>query len=151
MKTSLLLICFLTFISCVQNKGPEETLKSYINNRFSNEVEKDDFKKYFAGELLTEMEGLTEEAINKINEVKGQKKKSFKINFKRCTDEKCFLTYTLVYDTHAQATVGNPEASHSNSVRVKVKKIAELRKIQKSWRIYGISDIKTLYDYKTLK
>jgi hypothetical protein len=136
----------------MKKKGPEATLKAYIDNRFSSEVEKDDFKNFFAGELLAEMEGLDEKSIADINAIKGQKKKSFKINFKRCDEQKCFLTYTLVYDTFAKAAV--PEDSenvHQNNVRVKVKKIAELRKTEDVWRIFGISDIKTLYDYKSLK
>lgn len=150
MSKLIISVILLGLISCVSNKGPEETLRSFVNNRFVSEVDKEDFKKFFAGELLSELEGMDEEAIKAFNSVKGQKKKSFKVNFKRCSDDKCFLTYTLVYDTTAQA-LDKQENERSSGVTVKVKKIAELRKIEQSWKIFGISDIKTLYDYKSLQ
>ncbi|OIQ18279.1 MAG: hypothetical protein BM556_08440 [Bacteriovorax sp. MedPE-SWde] len=145
----IVIITFVSFVSCTKNKGPESVLKSYIENRFSQKIEKSDFTDFFGGELLEEMNTLDNEAIGKLNQVKGQKKKSFKINFRRCDNEKCFLTYTLVFDTTAKAEV-NSSGTNEADVRVKVKKIAELRKVEEKWKIFGISDIKTHYDYKTL-
>lgn len=153
MKLLSILIISIFIFSCNKEKGPEDVLGSYVNKSFKGSIEKDDFKDYFAGDLLTEYEGLDEEVLGKLNKIKNQKKKSFKVNFQRCDQDKCFLTYTLIYEAEAagDATVESNTSSFNSDVTVKVKKIAELRKIDNLWKIYGISDIKTHFDYKELK
>lgn len=145
MKILICSIIAFTFLSCVSENGPEYVLKSFIDQRFSGGVDKEDFSKFFAGELLEDIATLDESTIGKLNEVKDFKKYSYKMNFKRCDEEKCFLTYTLIFDATAISGKSN------SRVRVKVKKIAELRRDDMSWKIHGISDIKTHYDYKELK
>ncbi len=137
-------ILLLVLGSCMKKSGPDEILQNYINDRFSKELEKEDFKDYFAGELLEELEGLDAKVIGDLNEVQKAKKKRLAIDFKRCDDDKCFITYTLSYDSTANA------ADSETKVVVKVKKIAELRRLENEWRIFGITDIKTFYDYESI-
>lgn len=128
----------------MKKSGPDEVLQSYINDRFNKELTREDFKDYFAGEILQELEGLDEKVIGDLNEVKQAKKKKLAIDFKRCDEDKCFITYTLSYDASAKA-----DASQTG-VTVKVKKIAELRRLENEWKIFGITDIKTFYDYESI-
>ena len=142
MKLLSILMCALVLFSCSSKKGPEGVLKSYIDKRFSSGIEKDDFSDYFGGEMLDDLETVDETVVGKMNDIKGYKKKSLEINFKKCSQEKCFLTYTLVFDAKAEA------GSTKKNVAVKVKKIAELQKTGETWKIFDISDVKTHYDYK---
>ena len=142
---NIFILCLLLITSCSTKTGPEGLLTSYVNQRFNNGVEVDDFEKYFAGSLLDEMSQLSQSELEKINLVKGSKKPILKISYKRCNGpEECFLTYTLQYNTTASA------AGSAAGVRVKIKKIARLKSVEEKWRIYDISDVKTHYDYKAL-
>lgn len=139
MKNFILALFLLT--SCVKTGGPEQVLKEYANKRFNNELSKDDFKDYFDGEILADFEAVDEKALGELNQVNTSKTRRVEIEFKRCDESKCFLTYSIVYSTQANAN------NLSSPVQVKIKKIAELKKIDDKWKITGITDIKTHYDF----
>jgi hypothetical protein len=144
MKKVIFFLFVLLISSCSRDNSPEGVLSGYINKRFKAGVAADDFQSFFGGELLEEMSQLSEDQINRVNNIKGSKS-SFKIDYKRCNGtEECFLTYTLKYDTKAKADKA------SSDVRVKVKKIAQMRTVDGNWRIFDISDVKSHYDYKEL-
>ena len=142
MKLINILICALMLLSCSQKKGPEGVLKSYIDKRFSSGIDKEEFSEFFGGTMLEDLETVDESVVGKMNKIKDYKKTSFTVNFKKCTEQKCFLTYTLSFDAKAEA--GETE----KKVAVKVKKVAELQKENKTWKIHDISDVKTHFDYK---
>lgn len=142
MKISIILLVFTFLMSCTKKSSPELVLRDFVSKRFSQEFSEDDFREYLAGEILEE--ALAEEGkyLEKINEAKSFKMSKFKINTKRCIDDKCFLTYSLAYD--APYTV----QKESGSVAVNIRKIAEMKKEEGVWKIFGITDVKTNFDYK---
>lgn len=137
----LLFAIFILAVGCVKPGGPESVLKEYVNKRFQNEVSKEDFKEYFEGEILEELENIDQKTVGDLNQINESKSKKLEIEFKRCDEDKCFLTYSISYSTAASAN------QMSTDVHVKVKKIAELRKFENKWKISGITDIKTYYDF----
>lgn len=137
----IIALLLISLLSCVKSGGPEQVLKEYVNKRFSNEITKEDFKEYFDGELLSDFDQIDERALGELNQVNTSKSKKMEIEFKRCDEDKCFLTYSLMYSTSAQAN------EQTSDVQVKIKKIAELKKIENKWKITGNTDIKTHYDF----
>lgn len=139
MKILLLTLIFL--VSCVKTGGPEQVLKEYANKRFNNELTREDFQEYFDGEILADFEVIDQKALGELNQINTSKTRKMDIEFKRCDEVKCFLTYSIVYSTQAESN------NQTSDVQVKIKKIAELKKIEDKWKITGITDIKTHYDF----
>lgn len=138
---ALLLLCLISFVGCMKSNGPEEVLKEFVDLRFEKELSKSDLEKYFAGDMLENITGLDEAALGNFSQNVEASKRKYTLDFKRCDEDKCFITYTLSYTTTAEAS------QKTSDVGVKVKKIAELRRFDNAWKIVGITDIKTFYDF----
>lgn len=137
----ILLLTFILLVSCVKTGGPEQVLKEYTNKRFNNELTREDFQEYFDGEILADFEVIDQKALGELNQINTAKTRKMDIEFKRCDEVKCFLTYSIVYSTQAESN------NQTSDVQVKIKKIAELKKVEDKWKITGITDIKTHYDF----
>ena len=71
--------------------------------------------------------------------VDGLRKKRVNFLIKKCTEEVCYLTYTLSYEKFNKDT---------KEFSVEVRKIAEMRKEDNKWKIVDISNIKSFFDMK---
>ena len=143
MKKIFVFVLLSLIVGCFGKKGPDSVLKSYIDLRFSSGVKPESFSQFFRGELLEQMNALTDKDIERLNNI-GPGKRKFKLDYKRCEEKRCFLTYSLTYQAKAQAE------NEKSDVFVKVKKIAEMAEEDNEWKIVGISDVKTHYDYQPL-
>ena len=144
MKKLLPLLALLPIIfSCTKKSTPETVLREFVAKRFSESFSVNDFKEYLGGEILEEVTANDGEYIEKINETNKFKMGKFKVNAKRCIEDKCFLTYSLDY----KAPYEGEENTESN-VSITVRKIAEMKKDQGAWKIFGITDVKTNFDYQ---
>ena len=142
MRNLIILSIFTFFISCTKKSTPELVLREFVSKRFSQEFKADDFKEYLGGEILEEVLAEEGKYLNKINEAKSFKMSKFKINAKRCIDQKCFLTYSLAYNAPYD------KQKESGTVAVNIRKIAEMKQEEGVWKIFGITDVKTNFDYK---
>ena len=131
--------------SCTKKTTPEGVLREFVSKRFSQEFDAGDFRDYLAGEILNEVLAEDGKYLEKINASKDFKMGKFKINAKRCIEEKCFLTYSLGY---AAPYDSKDEQSTSGKVSVNVRKIAEMKKYDGMWKIFSITDVKTNFDYE---
>ncbi len=131
--------------SCTKKTTPEGVLKEFVSKRFSQEFEVDDFQEYLAGEILNEVLAEDGKYLEKINASKNFKMGKFKINAKRCIEEKCFLTYSLGYSAPYDT---KDENSKTGNVSVNIRKIAEMKKFEGMWKIFSITDVKTNFDYE---
>ena len=123
--------------SCSKDLGPRESLKNFIDYRFSSSQSFSELEKMTTGQFLDylrlieqQSEAGSNEKFLKITSEKKLQKKSLKIVSENCEDKKCFVTYILSF-------------SEGTMAKVEVKSMAELIKVDKKWLISNINDIKT--------
>ena len=133
-----IIILFLVY-SCVSSEGPEQALKKFVNYRFSSNQNREKLLEMSAGNLKAQIEVLDEESFNKVYKEQNLKLKKYKINLKNCSEETCSITYTLSFST----LKGKDE-----TFRSEVKKIAEMVKIEGSWKVIDVTNVKTYIDSK---
>lgn len=146
MKLSIVLasVVLSLIIGCSKTNTPESVLSEYVNKRFSSKMEVGEFKDYLGGEILEETLADGGAYLEAINKTQGFKLNGFKIDVKRCVnDKKCFVTYSISYIANY-----NKDEKTKSDVEVKVRKIAEMLQEDKLWKIHGISDVKTNLDYR---
>lgn len=138
-KLLIVATILLSFISCSKKLGPEETLKEFIDYRFSNNQNMEKVMSYLDGDILEETQQMSEEQFKEFLETEKFKKSSFKVIHSNCNTDKCFLTYILKY----------VESKDVEKSETEVKKIAELRKVdENSWKIFDITNVKTYIENK---
>ena len=141
MKYLYFLIILAIAIGCAKDfKNPETVLKEYVNYRFSKHQTRPKLLKYSTAFLYQSIEEMSEGDFNKFKNTGTYKKRKFKINLKKCSDNQCHITYTVVYDITKKNNL---------LYSVEVKKIAELHKVSNSWKIASVSNVKTFLDSKT--
>lgn len=141
MKLNVFFLSFIFLVACVQEKEtPEKTLSTYLKERTSKQVDLEFYQTYTGGKMLASVEALSDEEFSEYARPIDVKKKKFKIMKKNCIEEEnsCFLTYVISYDTPSE----KPETS------AQVKKIAEMKKIDNSWKIVEVVNVKTFYENK---
>jgi len=132
-KTIILL--FLLFLgACTKKSTPENALADFINYRFTGGQEKGDLLEMTEGPLKEKIESLEEKALASFLNAKELKKRKLKVLIKSCEEERCYLTYVLNY---SQGTESPKEFG------VEVKKIAQLERFDKTWKITDVSNVKT--------
>jgi len=139
MKLSLFCFLAIFIFSCNQKDGPVNTLKKYIDYRFSSEQSKEGILEKTTGKLhdyVSVLEGNTLDAFMKSRNVK---KKKLSIKSKKCTEDICFITYIVAYNHFSEG---------KNTFDIEVKKIAELRLIEDVWKIYDVNNVKTYMESK---
>ena len=133
-KLNFALIALVFLTACNSQKSPEEVLQKYINLRIDHNQSRDALTPYLTGEMLKGVLALSEEDYDKFSKNTNIKKKRFKINLKRCNDQKCYLTYTFKYT--------GPRKGNDDYI-MSVKKIAEVVKVEDKWKISKVSDLKS--------
>ncbi len=133
----LLLIILLLF-SCTKKEGPEDVLSNFVNYRFEDNQSKAYLLERSSGDLYERIDGMNEEDLGKFLNTNFEKKK-FRIVLKQCEELKCFITYTLAYNTLKQS---KPD------FRVEVKKIAEVVFVDGRWKINEVNNVKAYYEGK---
>lgn len=135
MKRLLLITLFLVgLVACTDgDHTPEGTLKEFIDARIGKVVNRDFVLERVTGKMKENLEAMNDEDFSKFSDLRSTKRSSFKILSKSCQEEKCFLTYSLGYNT-------------SDEFSSEVKKIAELTQIEGKWYIEDVSNIKTYHE-----
>lgn len=135
MKRLLLITLFLVgLVACTdRDHTPEGTLKEFIDARIGKVVNRDFVLERVTGKMKENLEAMNDEDFSKFSDLRSTKRSSFKILSKSCQEEKCFLTYSLGYNT-------------SDEFSSEVKKIAELTQIEGKWYIEDVSNIKTYHE-----
>lgn len=134
----LILPLLLLLVSCMQdNLSPESALKSYMEGRMGTVVTRDFVLDRVTGKMKQSFENMSEEDFVKSADMRNVKKDSFKILSKSCQEKKCFITYSVGYQT----TDDNKTTFSSE-----VKKIAELVSEDSRWLISDVSNIKTYHE-----
>jgi hypothetical protein len=129
----------LIFTSCTKKTNSEDVLKGYVKYRFSPTQSKDVLLDKTTGSLNERITAMTEEEFKEFVSMEKFKMRKFVINLKRCSDDQCFITYTLSYDQYQDG---------QRTYETEVKKIAEIRKVEETWKIADVSNVKTYIDSK---
>mgnify|MGYP000067357723 CR=1 FL=1 len=133
-KVVSFLFVSLFITGCNSQKSPEQVLTKYINLRLSTEQSRDGLSSYLTGEMLDGVMSLSTDEYKAFISSTNIKKKKLKINHKRCSSDKCFLTYTLKYSSPKEG---------DEDYLMSVKKIAEIVKDEEMWKISKVSDLKS--------
>lgn len=137
MRKFLYLFLFLA-VSCLEdNLSPESALKTFVEARMGNVVTRDYILERVTGKMKQSLENISEEEFNKFADLRNVKKDSFKVLSKSCQEKKCYITYSVSYQTM--------EESKSAYVS-EVKKIAEVINENGKWLIADVSNIKTYHE-----
>ncbi len=135
----IVLALSLALISCNGPDTPEAALRDFINLRFKGGFEKASVLERTTGELYGRIEAMEESEFEEFAKVNLSDSYKLKILLSKCEETQCFLTYTLDY--------GMNESSDSNA-RLEVRKIAELQKVEQTWKVADVSELKTHIEMK---
>ncbi|WPU65328.1 hypothetical protein [Peredibacter starrii] len=128
----------LILAACNQdNLSPESALKSYMDGRMGTIVTRDFILERVTGKMKQSFENMDDEEFKKASDMTNIKKESFKILSKSCQEKKCFLTYSVAYQTKAE---------EKTTFATEVKKIAEVVNEGGKWLISDVSNIKTYHE-----
>ena len=130
--------------SCLgPENNPEIVLRDFIQKQFSGKLTRQDVLKRTTGELFEEYSKMTDETFHSLFLRKKLVKKNVKINFKKCSDLRCSITFSLSYDVYDDKKVKGI---------VETKKIASLLKDNKNtWKIEKIVNLKTYFENSPIK
>jgi len=136
MKWILSMLIILT--ACVQdNLSPESALQTFVEARIGNVVTRDYVLSRVTGKMRHSLENITDEEFNKFADLRDVKRNSFKILTKSCDEKKCFITYSISYQTKQEDVT---------AFTSEVKKIAEIVNENGKWLISDVSNVKTYHE-----
>lgn len=125
-------------MSCIDdNLSPEAALKSFVEDRIGHVVTREFVLERTTGKMRQSFENISEEEFTKFADMRNIKKDSFKILSKSCQEKKCFITYSIGYQT-----IADNKTAHTSEV----KKIAEIQNENGKWLIAEVSNIKTYHE-----
>lgn len=133
LKASLLSLCALLF-ACNGPDTPEAALRDFIHYRFKGSFEREKVLEKSTGELYGRIEAMDDQEFSEFSRDNLSDSFSLKILLSKCEENKCFLTYTLAYDMNETTDA---------SAEMEVKKIAELHRVEKTWKVADVSELKT--------
>lgn len=133
LKASLLTLCALLF-ACNGPDTPEAALRDFIHYRFKGSFEREKVLEKATGELYGRIEAMDDQEFTEFSRDNLSDSFSLKILLSKCEESKCFLTYTLAYDMNETTDA---------SAEMEVKKIAELHRVEKTWKVADVSELKT--------
>jgi hypothetical protein len=142
-KFQILIIALnlLLLISCKKENNAEGSLKSFINYRFSKNQNKEGILEKMTNPLKEKYETLTPEEFDQLLLTTNLKVTRLKILNSNCEKEEvCYVTYLLNYDTFNE--------KNEKSFSTELKKIAELRLVDKQWKIADVNNVRTYHDSK---
>ena len=132
-----ILVALLVFQSCTDGDiGPEGTLREYVNYRFGKNQNKEKLLEKTTGELFQDLSNLSEEALNALVNSEKYQRGSLKINLKKCSQNRCHITYTLKIVK---------KKDKRQDFEIEVKKIAQIDREGKIWKISKISELKSYF------
>jgi hypothetical protein len=136
MKWLLPILFLLT--SCLEdNSSPESALKNFVEARMGTTVTREYILERVTGKMRQSLENISEEEFAKFSDLRNVKKDSFKVLSKSCQEKKCFITYSVGYQTLEK---------DKTSFVSEVKKIAEIQSENGKWLIAEVSNIKTYHE-----
>lgn len=136
MKWMLPLLFLLT--ACLEdNSSPEAALKNFVEARMGTLVTREYILERVTGKMRQSLANISEQEFAKFADLRNVKKDSFKVLSKSCQENKCFITYSVGYQTM--------EKDKSAYVS-EVKKIAEILNENGKWLIAEVSNIKTYHE-----
>lgn len=141
MKFFLISLLIVILGGCTKKVGPEQALRGYINYRFSKGQDKASVLNKVTDKLHKKIDMMAEQDFKRFSNVKGLKQKKVNILLKKCSDMDCNITYTLSYEIYDES---------EKVFSAEVKKIAELKKVENTWKVSDVSNIKTFYDSKEI-
>lgn len=137
MKIYLFSLLFL-LTACMQDaKSPDGALQDFVEARIGKVVTRDFVLEKVTGKMLQSFENMSDEDFTKFADMRNIKRESFKILSKSCQDKKCFITYSVAYNTG-----DNDKKAFASEV----KKIAEMNLVDGRWLIADVSNIKTYHE-----
>ncbi len=139
MPKLLIVLLALVLSGCFKEKGAEETLRSFVEERFKGNLDHNEIGEYLSGTLKSSIMAMNETEFTNYSDLSKYKKKKFKITHSNCSVEKCFITYLISYDQFRDS---------KKSFRVDNKKIAEMVKLEESWKIENVTNVKTYIESK---
>jgi len=128
----------LFLVSCLNEKTAVNTLKTYIEKRFNTRITKIEVSTYLTGDLLENVNKLTEKEFQNYAELNKHKLIDLEILSEECSEIECVITYDLLYHINDDK-VGTPKAG--------VKKIAYILKENDDWKISRIENLKTSFEF----
>ena len=130
--------------SCLApENNPEIVLRDFIQKQFSGKLTRQDVLKRTTGELFEEYSKMTDETFHSLFLQKKLAKKKVKINFKKCSELRCSITFSISYDVYDDKKIKDT---------VETKKIASLLKGNKNtWKIEKIVNLKTYFENSPIK
>lgn len=135
------LLVGLLCIACFSGANtPEELLKDYVETVTSGNATRDFYAEKTAGDLLKDIEAMSEEDFQEYNNFSRIKYAKVKVLSKSCSDDNCTLTYVVKYNVFVE---------NKPSYETEVKKIAELVRIDNNWKISAVKNRKTFIDAKS--
>ncbi|MBT6325907.1 MAG: hypothetical protein HOJ35_08055 [Bdellovibrionales bacterium] len=136
-KLSSILVLLLMITACKSEYGPQESLRNYVNYRFSSDQTKEETLSLLTGQLYSEIKKMDDQEFDQFSRVNEINKKKFKILANNCEEKKCFITYIVKYEKFD---------NKDKSFLVDTKKVAELLYVDNEWKISDVSNIKTFYN-----
>lgn len=134
----ILMILFL--VSCTKDiKTPEGLLAKFTEDITTKNMDRDYYYKYTTGKMKESIEKLTDEEFEEFRNLSRVKNSRVDIQKKNCTEQKCSLTYIIKYDYQGSE-------SKENEFKSEVKKVANLVKVEETWKIEDVSNIKTYHE-----
>lgn len=141
MNKAKYLFLAILFVGCYGGADtPEAALKNYVQKVTTNKADRDFYLQYTSGKLLESIESMDDEEFKKFNKFEKIKNAKVNIIYKSCEQQTCSLTYTVKYEVHENQKV---------SFDTEVKKIAELVKVDDSWKIFEVNNTKTFIESKS--
>lgn len=138
----ILLMLVFVLVACSKDPStPEGLIKMYVEDVTSKQMTKDYYEKYTGGELWESISSLNDEDFESFSSLKKLKNAKVNIEKKICESKsECRLTYIIKYEY---------DGEDKNEFASEVKKVAELQKVEDSWKILKVSNIKSYVDSKT--
>ncbi len=138
-KTLIALALVLLTVGCTKKNDPENALLEYVNYRFNESQSRSKLLDMTAGELNMSLQQMTDEQYQQFSNVSKYKRGNFNISLKKCTEDTCYITYTLKYDVMDNQT---------KTLSAEIKKVAKLILDNKVWKVADVSNVKTYFDSK---
>lgn len=138
-KIVIFLCTLLLSYGCFKEKAAQEVLRSYIEGRFRGDFDRLEVAEFLNGEMKDRVMAMSDEDFSSYSDLSSFKKKKFSVTYENCSIDKCFITYIISYDQLKES---------KDFFRVDSKKIAEMSKIEDSWKIEKVTNVKSYLESK---
>lgn len=138
-KMKSLILILLLLASCTKKESAEDVLAAFIKYRFNSYQDKPMLVEMTTGLLNEKISDMDEETFKLFTSTSDLKMRKYKVILSKCSEESCYLTYTLSYDESDE---------QGRKYETEIKKIAELSKVDDRWKISDVTNVKTFIDAK---